>query len=144
MAQAHDRIWLGRLLVGLVLLLNAQAAAAFLIFPAQYAPGFALSGPVGAGIIRAFGILFVMWTVPYFVAAWHPVRHRTALFEAIAMQAIGLGGETMLLATFPAGYPQVEATILRFIIFDGCGLAALLLAAAVTRGWAVKPQAGSA
>jgi hypothetical protein len=136
MANEKVRVQFGRALVGLVLFFNTQAALVFILFPGQYAPGFGLSGAVGAGMMRGMGILFLMWTVPYWVAFSHPVLRRVSLLEATAMQAIGLAGESLLLATFPEGYPQVTASVLRFIIFDGSGLLALLLAVAIT--WPVK------
>ena len=93
-------------------------------------------------MLRGMGILFLMWTVPYWVAASHPVRRRVALGEALVMQAIGLLGESLLLATFaPGALPQptvlaIRATLLRFIVFDGGGLLALIAAAAIT--WRAK------
>ena len=132
MPGGNGRIWLGRLLIGIVLFWNAQAAVVFILSPGQFAPGFGLSGAVGDGMMRGLGILFLMWTVPYWVAIAHPARHRISLFEAIAMQAIGLVGESLLLATFPPGYPQVRASVLRFIAFDGGGLLILVAAAAIT------------
>lgn len=144
MAPMTARVWLGRALIGLVLFFNAQAALWFMRFPHQFAPQFGLAGPLGDAVVRAIGILFLMWTVPYFVAVSNPVRQRVSLFEAIAMQAIGLLGESLLLARFPAGYPQVEASILRFMAFDGGGLLALVLAAAVTWPRRVTHPAGAA
>ncbi|HNT55261.1 MAG TPA: hypothetical protein PKG95_11150, partial [Anaerolineaceae bacterium] len=76
--------------------------------------------------------LFLMWNVPYGVALAHPVRWRVSLYEALAMQAIGLIGESLLLASFPAGHPVIAASVSRFILFDGIGLAALLGALLLT------------
>ena len=134
------RLWLGRGLVGLVLLSNLQAALVFLISPGQFAPSFGLAGPVGDGMMRALGLLFLMWCVPYAVAASHPVRQRVSLCEAIAMQAIGLLGESLLLVNFPPGFPQITAAVTRFIIFDGGGLLALLAAASLT--WSLGRRSG--
>ena len=78
-----------------------------------------------------------MWNVPYVVAIIHPRKYRLSLFQAVAMQAIGLLGESVLFTRLPGGYPQLGASILRFIIFDGSGLVALLLALLLTR-----PDAG--
>jgi hypothetical protein len=75
------------------------------------------------------GILFLMWNVPYALAAWHPRRHRTSLLEALIMQAIGLLGETALLLLLPPGHEPLRATAMRFIFFDGFGLLLLLVAA---------------
>jgi hypothetical protein len=81
---------LARVLISLVILVNLQCAVLFLVGPVRYAPGFQLSGEVGGAVVRGFGVLFLMWNVPYFVALWHPVRHWISLLEAVAMQFIGL------------------------------------------------------
>jgi hypothetical protein len=120
-------------LIGLVLLINVQCAILFIWKPEVFAPGFELSGAVGAGMVRGMGVLFLMWNVPYVVAALDPVKHRLSLYEAIAMQAIGVVGESLILWGLPAGHPVVSQTILRFILFDGGGVAVLALAAWVTR-----------
>jgi hypothetical protein len=133
MIHQNLRTWVGRILIGLVLIFNVQCAMAFIVAPDRYAPGFELSGAVGTGVVRGMGILFLMWNVPYFLAATDPDRYRISLFEAIVMQAIGLVGELLLLATFPPGHALVRATVWRFILFDGFGLLALLLAAWLTR-----------
>ena len=126
--------WLARLLIGLVFFFNVQCAIAFLIAPQLYATSFELSGPPGEGMLRGLGLLFLMWNVPYAVALWNPARQRTSMFEAVAMQAIGVLGETLLLLTFPVGHAAIRATIGRFILFDGSGLALLLLAGVLARG----------
>jgi hypothetical protein len=69
-----------------------------------------------------------MWNVPYAFAAWHPLRNRVSLWEAVAMQLIGWVGEALIWGTLPAGHLALRATVTRFIVFDGAGLAALLAA----------------
>jgi len=128
------RVWIGRVLIGAVILWNVQCAIAFLAAPGTYAPGFELSGPAGEAMVRGMGVLFLMWNVPYVVALLHPVRHRTSLYEAVAMQAIGLVGESLILWRLGAGHPAASGTVLRFIAFDGAGLVLLVLASWVTRG----------
>lgn len=129
MGQIISRIWIGRVCIGAVLFFNVQCALAFILFPSRYAAGFELIGAPGEGMVRGMGILFLMWNVPYAVAFSAPIRLRSALYEAIFMQAIGFFGEVILLATFPAGYPAIQISVSRFILFDGGGLGALLLAA---------------
>ena len=126
-------LWLPRLPVGAVLLINLQCAIAFLLWPEQYAPAYELSGVVGAAMIRALGILFLMWNVPYAFAFAHPQRYATSLVEAILMQSIGLGGESLLLLGLPAGHPVLAASTLRFILFDAGGLILLILAWRMTK-----------
>jgi hypothetical protein len=127
------RLWLGRLLIGIVLLWNVQCAIAFLLAPATFAPGFELSGTAGAAAVRGMGVLFLMWNVPYAVALWHPVRHRVSLYEAFAMQTIGLIGESLILWSLGDGHPVASGSVTRFIAFDGAGVVLLALAAWVTR-----------
>jgi hypothetical protein len=67
--------------------------------------------------------------VPYLVALWNPVRNHVSLWEALAMQLVGLTGESVILFLLPAGYDTLHASILRFIIFDAAGL--VMLAAAI-------------
>ena len=129
MAYKNLNVWLARLFIGLVFFFNVQCAIAFLAAPQVYAPAFELAGPAGEGMVRGLGLLFLMWNVPYAMALWHPVRHRLSLVEAIFMQAIGVTGETLLLASFPAGHEAIHTSVIRFIIFDASGLAFLLLAA---------------
>jgi hypothetical protein len=119
------RLWLARLLIVYVLVVNVQCAVLFIAQPEAYAPGFELSGAAGDGMLRGMGILFLMWNVPYAVALSHPLKRRLSLLEAIAMQAIGFFGETLLLLSFPPDHPVISASVGRFILFDGIGLAAL-------------------
>jgi hypothetical protein len=126
------RIWIGRILIGAVFLMNVQAAVLFLWRPGNFAPAFELGGVVGTAAIRGIGLLFLMWTVPYFVALLNPVKYRISLYEALAMQSIGVAGESILLFSLPPGHPTLEGAILRFVIFDSLGLLALLLAVWVT------------
>jgi hypothetical protein len=127
------RIWLGRLLIGVVLLWNVQCAIAFLLAPATFAPGFELSGAAGEAAVRGMAVLFLMWNVPYGVALWHPVRRRVSLYEAVAMQTIGLIGESLILLSLGGAHPGAAGSVTRFIAFDGAGLALLVLAAWITR-----------
>lgn len=125
--------WLARILIGLITFFNLQAAILFLLRPADYAPGFELSGISGSAVIQGMGLLFVMWNVPYVVALIHPVRYRLSLVEAVIMQTIGVVGETGLLLTLPGAHPLITTTVTRFIIFDGSGLLLLVIAWLLTR-----------
>lgn len=131
--KSTSKIWIARVLIGLVLLINVQSALVFFANPNGFAPAYELSGVSGAAAIRGFAVLFIMWNVPYAVAIFNPVRFRVSLFEAIAMQSIGLVGETLILWTLPIEHLILRGSILRFIIFDGAGLVALLIAAWITK-----------
>lgn len=126
------KINLARLLIGVVFVMNVQCALLFLIWPGAYAPGFELPGGVGQAAVRGMGVLFLMWNVPYAVALWHPIRHRLALYEALSMQAIGLGGELFVRSTLPAVHTLARLSLNRFILFDALGLLALLAAVSIT------------
>ena len=82
------RCWLGRLLIGIVLVVNVQCALLFLWKPEVFALSFELDGSIGAAMLRGMGVLFLMWNVPYGIAVLDPVRHRLSLYEALAMQAL--------------------------------------------------------
>jgi hypothetical protein len=122
-------IWISRGLISLVLIFNIQCAIVFLLSPERYAPAFELGGVVGSAIIRGFGILFLMWNVPYFFAVMHPEKNRISLYEAILMQMIGFIGETILFLGFPEGHPEIQASVAHFMVFDGVGFLLLIVSA---------------
>jgi hypothetical protein len=124
---------LAQFMLGAVILVNLQCALVFLIWPGSYVGAFELTRPVGEAMLRGMGVWFLMWNVPYIVALWNPIRHRLALYESLAMQAIGLLGETAIYASLPAVHAVAQASIARFITFDTLGLLALITAAWVSR-----------
>jgi hypothetical protein len=130
--EDSKRLWWGRLFIGVVIFTNIQCALAFFLDPSAYILAYELSGTPGEYAIQGFGILFLMWSVPYFVAFAHPHKYRISLIEAVVMQFIGLLGESYLLFKLPSGYPNLASSILRFIVFDGLGLIFLFLAMLVT------------
>ncbi len=129
----NTRIWLTRTLIGMVLLINVQSAFVFFAYPARFAPAYELSGIPGQAVIRGFAVLFLMWNVPYFSALINPIKYRISLYEAIIMQCIGLIGESIILWSLPSEYTILRGSIIRFIVFDGAGLIALLSAAWITK-----------
>jgi hypothetical protein len=132
MNQGLFRLWIGRILIGWVFFTNIQCAILFILFPGYFVQGFELTGVAGNAAVRGFGILFLMWNVPYGVALLQPRKYRISLLEAVGMQAIGFIGETTLLFLFPQGHAYIRETINRFIIFDGAGLVLLVLSAWIT------------
>lgn len=124
----HRRQWLARAALIAVLLANMSAAIPYLVRPADYAAAYELTGVPGEAVVRGFGVLFLMWAVPFVPAILHPVRHRVAFTCVLAMQVIGLAGESLMLAALPAGHDALRATGLRFIAFDGAGLVVLAAA----------------
>ncbi len=133
MTAEQVRLWGARLCIGVVLVANVQCALAFWLMPQAYAPAYELSGVTGEAALRGLGVLFLMWNVPYVVALWHPRRQRLSLWEAIAMQAIGVAGESLIGWSGPSGHPLLHTSLMRFILFDGAGLLLLLGALALTR-----------
>jgi len=124
---------LARFAIGLVFLWNIQCSFAFLIWPDHFTAGFELPGTPGEAALRGVGVLFLMWNIPYAVALLHPLRYRISLYEAIAMQASGLIGETIIWLGLPPAHSMLQASLLRFIAFDGAGLMLLLLAIYMVR-----------
>ncbi len=90
---------------------------------------FELEGLPGAVAVRGVGILFLMWQVPGIFALIAPIKHRTALIEALIMQGVGLLGESILAITLPPGHALLLNSLRRFILFDGIGF--LILGAAL-------------
>jgi hypothetical protein len=131
--ENSSKLLIARLAILLVLLWNVQCALAFLFWPERFALSFELSGVPGEAAVRGMGVLFLMWNVPYAVALWHPLRYRISLYEASAMQAIGLMGESLILFSLSPAHATLHASLLRFIAFDGAGLILLLLAVWLVR-----------
>ncbi len=117
-----------RLLIGVVLFFNLQCALLFLIQPQNFVSSFELSGVPGQAAVQGYGILFIMWNIPYLIALLDPQKYRIALICAVLMQFTGLTGETLLFINLPQGYNFLRQTVERFIIFDAGGLIALAAA----------------
>ena len=127
------RPWIARLLIGIVIAWNLQSAFVFIFFPSRFVNAYELSGTAGEAAIRGFGILFLMWNVPYLFALKDPVRYQLALTFALLMQSIGLIGESYILSTMAVEHILLRNSILRFIIFDGIGLLLLAIAYWITK-----------
>jgi len=119
-------IWAARLLIAIVLFLNLQASFLFMLTPDAFVPAFQLEGVPGRTAIIGYGILFLMWQVPYVFALQHPVRFRVSLWQALIMQVIGTVGESILLTTIPGEYELLRGSIQRFILFDSAGVLILV------------------
>jgi hypothetical protein len=127
------QVWAARLLITVPLFWNLQAALQFMIRPQVFVPPFQLEGVPGRAAIAGYGILFLMWQVPYVFALLHPVRFKISLWQALIMQAIGVIAESVLLSTIPLDYALLRGSILRFIIFDGAGVFLLIAAILIIR-----------
>jgi hypothetical protein len=129
------RIWIPRLLIGIVTAWNLQAAMVFIASPESFLHAYELSGVAGEAAIRGVGVLFLMWNVPYLFAVADPIRFRLAVLFALLMQLTGLIGESYIFSTLPAGHEILRSSVLRFIEFDGVGLVLLFMA-----GWLTENQ----
>ena len=127
------RRWLARAVLIAVLLANLSAAIPYVARPANYVTAYELAGAPGEVIVRGLGILFLMWAVPFIPAILQPMRNRVAFTCVLAMQVIGLAGESLMMATLPPGHGALSATGWRFIAFDGAGLVLLSLGYLVTQ-----------
>jgi hypothetical protein len=136
--MVESMIWICRILIGLVVIDNLQAACLFLFFPDGIALSFDLAGPSGRTAIQSIGILFLMWCVPYIFALVHPIRYRVSHIEACIMQTIGLVGEVFLLLYLPGSMVFTPASLQRFIFFDAGGLILLLLS--LWLGFRISPR----
>ena len=123
-----SKVWISRLLIAVVILLNLQAAFQYLLNPSAYVGAFELQGMPGRTAVMGMGILYIMWQVPYIFAAIHPVAHRFSLIEATIMQAIGLIGETWLRSQIPMENAILRGSIQRYRVFDAGGLVLLCIA----------------
>ena len=133
MQSSVFRRWIARILVTAVFLMNVQSALAFLLQPGAYAPGFELSGVMGLYLVRAMGILFLMWNATYPPVILRPGRCRVLFGVVVVQQVIGLAGESWLLSSLDPGHHTLAATAARFVFFDTLGLIALAAAFLLTR-----------
>jgi hypothetical protein len=120
--------WIARLLIGAVFCANLSAAIPFILFPERFVGGFELSGLPGEVSVRGLGITFLMWNATYLPILLKPQHFRILFLIVLAQQLIGLVGETVIWWNLPDGYAALSGTGLRFILFDGLGLLALLIA----------------
>jgi hypothetical protein len=120
------RVWAARLLIAVVVVWNLECALVFLLNPGVFAPGFELSGVAGVAAVRGFAVLFVMWNIPYLVALWNPLSNRVSLWQALAMQVVGVFGESLILFSIPLEHSILHASLLRFIMFDAAGVPCLI------------------
>jgi hypothetical protein len=115
-------------MIGFVTLVNIQCSVWFITKPVFFAPAYQLAGIPGNIAIQGFGILFLMWNIPYLFATINPIKYKVSLIEAVLMQTTGLFGEAMIYLNLPNGYPLLSDSMMRFIRFDAAGLLILAMA----------------
>ena len=124
--------WFARAAVLVVFFLNVMCAVQFIVWPEAYAPAYGLpSTPEAAAIVAGLGVAFLMWNATYPPVILDPVRFRPLFIVVLVQQAIGLVGESCIwlkIAALGLAEGAMSAGILRFVAFDGAGLALMLVA----------------
>lgn len=120
--------WSARAAFAVVFSMNVLCALQFLIAPESYAPVYELYGASGAAAVQGMGVTFLMWNATYPPYIARPARFPVLGWVIVVQQAVGLLGETFILAGLPAGHMQLAGGIERFVAFDAGGLALLLAA----------------
>ena len=132
--------WVARLLIAIVLAWNLEAAMSFMVSRGSFLAAFELKGLPGEIAVAGTGLLFLMWQVPYVLALVNPLKFKVSLIEALAMQTIGLVGESILLTRITSEYAMLRSSITRFILFDGIGVILLSVALGVILCKKVKKE----
>ena len=130
------RTWIARALVALVFVVNVQCAFQFILWPDTYTAAYQVEGMSAEAMIRTVGICFLMWNATYPPVIARPDRFRVLFGVVLAQQAIGLVGESLLLASLQPGLEVLASSIARFIAFDAAGLVLLALAFFLSRNHA--------
>ncbi len=133
--RPHLTHFIIRTLIGLVLFFNLTCAIQFLLFPLTYLGSFGILEENGTAVIRGYGILFIMWNVPYLFAFINPIRFIISLYEAIIMQSIGILGEGWIMNSLPQHVEQTKNMVCRFLYFDIFGLMALFSALIIIKNF---------
>jgi len=128
MKQPSIALWHVRILISVVFIFNLQCALVFLLNPERFASAYELSGIPGNLVVQGFGILFMMWNVPYLFAILQPIRNFTSLMEACLMQIIAGSGESLLYLRLDETHTTIKESLERFMIFDWSGVLLLGLA----------------
>lgn len=120
---------------------NVLCALQFVVAPASYMGAYQLSGVEGAVALRGMGVVFLMWNATYPLFIVKPRRWPVLGIIIVTQQAIGLVGESIILASLPtSGFALLAESIVRFIAFDAAGLAIEVAALVALR--ATKLRAG--
>jgi hypothetical protein len=121
-------VWVARLVIGAVFLMNVGCAISFLAWPDRYSAAFEVGGVPGLVLVRGLGVLFLMWNATYPLVILQPDRTRSLFAVVLVQQVIGLAGEIWIWQALPAGHAALQATGLRFILFDGIGFLGMVAA----------------
>ena len=130
-ASVRAATWAVRAAYLVVFVVNVQCAISFIVNPSGYAGAYELSGVPGEVAVQGIGVAFLMWNVTYPAVIASPRRFRALGVVVLVQQAIGLVGESLILAGLPAGHDVLAASIERFIAFDAFGLVVMAATFAV-------------
>lgn len=122
------KVWVARLLVAVVFIVNVQCALEFIVWPGAYTAAYQVEGASAEVMVRTVGICFLMWNATYPPVIVRPQRFRVLFGVMLGQQTIGLVGESALLLTLGPGLQQLAASITRFVAFDAAGLVLLIIA----------------
>ena len=130
---AGKGIWVARVLVAIVFVVNVQCALQFILWPGAYVAAYQVEGASAEVMVRTVGICFLMWNATYPPVIARPDRFRVLFGVVLAQQTIGLIGESMLLASLAPGLEVLASSIVRFVAFDAAGLVLLAIAFFLSR-----------
>ena len=133
--------WAVRIVFAAVFAVNVECALAFIANPGAYAGSYELAGVPGEAAVRGLGVAFLMWNVTYPAFIVRPEKWPVLGWVILAQQAVGLVGESLILAGLPAGHGVLAVGIRLFIIFDAAGLVCM---AAAFAWWLVARRAAKA
>lgn len=131
--KARGITWVVRLAFLLVFVINVQCALQFILWPESFLGAYQLEGASGIAAMQGMGVTFLMWNATYPLYLVNPNRYRALGIIILAQQAIGLVGESFILFGLPETAHILQASITRFIAFDGAGL--VIMAAAYLAHW---------
>ncbi|MBQ3302476.1 MAG: hypothetical protein IJH04_10115 [Eggerthellaceae bacterium] len=138
-SQHIRNIWFARIMVGIVFAWNVICALQFVLWPGDFAAGYGLEQTEASkAAISGIGVAFLMWNTTYPLVIVNPDKHMTLFGVILAQQAIGLAGESVILAQLSSAAASATTAaamegIWRFIAFDAAGLLMMAIAFFVLR-----------
>lgn len=130
-ARLSRAVWACRIAFAAVFAVNVQCALGFVFAPDSFAGAYELSGVPGLVAVQGMGVAFLMWNATYPAFIVQPRRFKPLGAVILAQQAVGLLGETAILAGLDAAHAVLAQSIARFIAFDAFGLVVMACAFAL-------------
>lgn len=120
-------LWAARISLALVFIINLQCCFGFIVFPEQFIGAYELVGVPGIVALQGLAVAFLMWNATYPIAIFNPIKYKIVFIIVLIQQAIGLIGESFIFLNIDNAHALLQASVLRFIIFDGAGLILMLI-----------------